>query len=323
MSVLTHPRFKFLGPGDTIAEGDTSVIYDFLPLDLADVAFENLKKEVKWSKMMHRGGEVPRLVAVEGRVNEDGSFPLYRHPADESPPLLPFSPTVERIRQRVEEVLGEPVNHVLIQHYRTGADYISEHSDKTIDVVQGSKIVNVSLGAQRFMTLHTKKDALAHPHVELDATPPATAGEARPHSPTGTGGPEKKAPPHRNTQRVALPHNSMLVMGLETNAKWLHSIRTDKRPLRTKTAAEQCQNGERISLTFRTIGTFLNEEETLIWGQGAKGKTREEARPVVRGGPEAARLITAFGVENHSSDFDWDRTYGKGFDVLHFTTRRE
>ena len=55
MSIPTHPRFKFLGPGDTIAEGDTSVIYDFLPPELADVAFENLKKEVKWNKMMHRG----------------------------------------------------------------------------------------------------------------------------------------------------------------------------------------------------------------------------------------------------------------------------
>jgi alkylated DNA repair dioxygenase AlkB len=42
---------------------------------------------------------------------------------------------------------------VLIQLYRTGADYISEHSDKTIDVVRGSRIVNVSLGARRTMTL--------------------------------------------------------------------------------------------------------------------------------------------------------------------------
>ena len=53
------------------------------------------------------------------------------------------------IRQRVEEILKHPVNHVLIQYYRSGNDYISEHSDKTIDVVRGSNIVNVSLGAER------------------------------------------------------------------------------------------------------------------------------------------------------------------------------
>jgi alkylated DNA repair dioxygenase AlkB len=51
---------------------------------------------------------------------------------------------------------------VLIQLYRTGADYISEHSDKTIDVVRGSFIVNLSLGARRTMTLRTKKDATAN-----------------------------------------------------------------------------------------------------------------------------------------------------------------
>ena len=214
------------------------------------------------------------------------------------------------------------MNHVLIQHYRTGADYISEHSDKTIDVVRGSKIVNVSLGAQRFMTLRTKKDALANPHVDLDATlPDDLQTHGQPGTGAGTGTPESEKAARRDTQRVALPHNSMFVMGLDTNAKWLHSIRTDKRPLKTKTEAERSQNGERISLTFRTIGTFLNKDETLIWGQGAKGKSREDARPVVRGGREAARLITAFGAENHSSDFDWDRAYGKGFDVLHFTTR--
>lgn len=54
------------------------------------------------------------------------------------------------IREQVEKVLRHPVNHVLIQYYRTGNDYISEHSDKTIDVVQDSKIVNVSLGAERY-----------------------------------------------------------------------------------------------------------------------------------------------------------------------------
>ncbi|EJF61903.1 hypothetical protein BD309DRAFT_959964 [Dichomitus squalens] len=297
----------FLAPGEVVGEGDSYVGYDFLPPELAEAAFDNLKKEVKWITMMHRGGEVPRLVAVEGRVLEDGSFPIYRHPADESPPCLPFSPTVERIRQHVEDLLQKPVNHVLIQHYRSGCDYISEHSDKTIDVVRGSQIVNVSLGAQRFMTLRTKKDALANPKADLDAAATESSVSDRPNK--------------RGVQRVPLPHNSILVMGLQTNAKWLHSIRTDKRPLKIKSPAEQLQNGERISLTFRTIGTFLTKDEERIFGQGARGKTREDARPVVRGGPEAEKLIVAFGAENHQSDFDWDANYGEGSDVLHFTTR--
>ncbi|KAF9236139.1 hypothetical protein BU15DRAFT_89299 [Melanogaster broomeanus] len=283
-----------LGAGDRIGEGDSELVLDILPPDLAMIAFENVRKEVAWNVMYHRGGEVPRLVAVEGEIAADDSFPVYRHPADESPALRPFSPTVSLIREHVQKVLAHPVNHVLIQHYRSGADYISEHSDKTIDVVRGSKVVNVSLGAQRVMTLRLKRDGVQN---------------------AGEGG----AP--RPSQKIPLPHNSMFVLGLDSNAKWLHSINHDKRPLHLKSSEEQVMNGERISLTFRHIGTFLSGDESRIYGQGAKGKTCGDARPVVNGTEEAAKLLEAFGKENQQSKFDWGAVYGEGSDVLHFTPR--
>ncbi|KAG8215600.1 hypothetical protein J3R82DRAFT_3452 [Butyriboletus roseoflavus] len=297
-----------LGVGDRIGEGDSGLVLDVLPPALAEVAFENMRKEVAWNVMYHRGmssayntvcmrscgGEVPRLVAVEGDVAADGSFPIYRHPADKSPALCPFSPTVSLIRAHVQKALDHPVNHVLIQHYRSGADYISEHSDKTIDVVRGSKIVNVSLGAQRVMTLRLKRDGV---------------------NDAGHGG----VP--RPSQKIPLPHNSMFVLGLETNAKWLHAINHDKRPIQLKSPEEQFMNGERISLTFRHIGTFLSDDESRIYGQGAKSKIREDARPVVRGTEEAVGLLEAFGKENQQSEFDWDSVYGEGSDILHFTPR--
>ncbi|KAI6141588.1 hypothetical protein BKA82DRAFT_1004830 [Pisolithus tinctorius] len=280
-----------LGPGDKIGEGDSELVLNILPPDLVEDAFENMRKEVAWKAMHHRGGEVPRLVAVEGDVAADGSFPLYRHPADESPALRPFSPTVSLIREHVQKVLKHPVNHVLIQHYRSGADYISEHSDKTIDVVRGSKIVNVSLGAQRVMTLRLKRDG-------IDGLGKGT---------------------RRPSQKIPLPHNSMFVLGLETNAKWLHAINHDKRPLYQKSPEERFMNEERISLTFRHIGTFLTADESHIYGQGAKGKTRETAQPVINGTEEAVKLIKAFSKENQRSGFDWEAVYGEGSDVLHFT----
>ncbi|KAG5719166.1 Alpha-ketoglutarate-dependent dioxygenase alkB like protein [Termitomyces sp. T112] len=289
------PPGPILGVGDPLGAGDSYLVADVLPQELAESAFENMRAEVKWNVMHHRGGEVPRLVAVEGEVAEDGSFPLYRHPADESPPLSPFSPTVAQIRDHVQKVLNHPVNHVLIQHYRSGKDYISEHSDKTIDVVWGSNIVNVSIGAQRVMTLREKG--------------PPRNGSAPPQD-------NEKVP--RASQRIPLPHNSMFVMGPQTNKKWLHGINHDNRALKSKSSAELFNNGERISLTFRYIGTFLTADESKIFGQGAKGKTRETARPVVLGGKEGGALIRAFGEENHRNNFDWNRNYGRGFDVLHF-----
>ncbi|TFY55158.1 hypothetical protein EVG20_g9422 [Dentipellis fragilis] len=124
----------------------------------------------------------------------------------------------------------------------------------------------------------------------------------------------------RQVQRVALPHNSMFLLGLETNRAWMHSIHTDKRPLQTKSEPERAQDGERISLTFRHIATFLTAGEERIYGQGARAKTKAEAHPVVNGGEEAERLLAAFGKENHESAFDWEAEYGAGFDVLHLIT---
>ncbi|EEB89061.1 hypothetical protein MPER_12890 [Moniliophthora perniciosa FA553] len=277
-----------LGEGDSLGAGDSYLVENILGDELSSTSFSKVKGEVKWDVMHHRGGNVPRLVAVQGDIAEDGSYPIYRHPADESPPLLPFTQTVKLIRDWVQELVEHPLNHVLIQHYRSGKDYISEHSDKTIDVVRGSSIINVSLGAQRVMTLREKNW-----HARSSSS--------------------------RASQRIPLPHGSMFVMGPETNKTWLHGINHDNRPLRVKSEEEKAEAGQRISLTFRHVGTFLTGDEKKIFGQGATGKTKDEAHDVIRGGEEGRRLIQAFGRENHGREFDWDEWYGKGFDVLHFT----
>ncbi|OAR02579.1 hypothetical protein LLEC1_00330 [Akanthomyces lecanii] len=278
-----------------LCEGDTDVIEDLLPPELENGIFQTLSKEIQWQRMSHQGGEVPRLVAVQGEVGSDGSFPIYRHPSDESPPLLPFSPTVLAIKAVTEKKLGHPLNHVLIQFYRDGKDYISEHSDKTLDIVRGSYIANVSLGAQRTMVLRTKR---ADKDPSRDEQPSSSAG--------------------RRAQRAPLPHNSLCRMGLKTNMKWLHSIRQDRRADREKSPEELAYAGSRISLTFRQIGTFLDRDETKIWGQGATAKTLNDARIVINGQTEESiKMLRAFGTENHNSNFDWDAYYGEGFDVLH------
>lgn len=287
-----------LPPQQNLCEGDTDIIENVLPPKLEDGVFDKLRDEIRWQRMSHQGGEVPRLVAVQGEVAPDGSMPVYRHPSDESPPLLPFSPTVVAIKAATEKHLGHTLNHALIQYYRDGKDYISEHSDKTLDIVKGSYIANVSLGAERTMVLRTKRQ---------DKDPSLTQAPS-----------ETTEGPKRQTQRARLPHNSLCRMGLETNMKWLHAIRQDKRAERDKASAELAFAGGRISLTFRHIGTFLDKEETIIWGQGATSKTKEEAKTVINGtGTEAIEMLKAFGTENHSSTFDWEARYGQGFDVLH------
>ena len=244
--------------------------------------------------MHHIGGEVPRLVCVQGDVDTDGSKPVYRHPSDRSLPLEPMSDTVEAIRRKVQVAVGHPLNHVLIQLYRRPQDYISEHSDKTLDIKWGSNIVNVSFGAERTMRLRTKRTILA------SGVP--TMQDLR-----------------RTKQLIPMPDGSVFIMGPKTNAKWLHGIMADKRREVERSQGERAYGGERISLTFRWIDTFLDKEERLIWGQGAKGKTYEESQTVINSNHlESEGLLQAFGRENQSSEYCWHDIYGVGSNVLHF-----
>ena len=127
---LNSSTGRVLGVGDRIGSGDSSIIHDALSPKLVHNVFHQLKDEIRWKKMFHRSGEVPRLVAVQGEIGSDGSVPVYRHPSDESPPLLAFTSLVQRIRAEVEQLLKQPFNHALIQLYRGGEDNISEHADK-------------------------------------------------------------------------------------------------------------------------------------------------------------------------------------------------
>lgn len=279
---------------DLVCEGDSYLSKSVLPPHLAASIFSDLYTEVRWQTMYHQTGSVPRLVCVQGDFGGDGSMPIYRHPTDHALPLLHFSPAVQHVRTYLEKIVQHPLNHVLIQLYRSGQDYISEHSDKTLDIVRGSSIVNVSFGAQRTMRLRTKKSALNSGSISFT--------EAA-----------------RQTQRVPLPHNSAFVLGQETNMRWLHGINADKRPVNERSEAEKAFSGMRISLTFRHIGTFLNADSTLIWGQGASSKTKETARSVINNDlRETEAMVRAFGKENQATEFDWPAVYGGGFDILHF-----
>ncbi len=303
---------EILGPADTIGDGDCRLICDTVPPAEADDIFHKLRDDVRWQRMYHRSGEVPRLVAVQGHIQSyDKEVPIYRHPVDESPELLPFDRNVDALRQVAEKHIGHPLNHVLIQWYRSGEDNISEHSDKTLDIVRGSSIVNMSFGAQRTMTLRTKK--------ELPT--PTAASRSLQQAVMEVDEMQLEAAP-RMTQRVPLPHNSLFVLGQKTNQHWLHAIRADKRLVAEKTSEELAFGGERISLTFRHIGTFINTSTITIWGQGARAKTREEAKPILsdeEAEREGERMIKAFGMENHNSrEWVWEEWYGSGFDVVDF-----
>jgi hypothetical protein len=52
--------------------------------------------------MKHNGGDVSRLISIQGLI-DNGDKPIYRHPADEQPDLVPYTPTVKLIKEELEK----------------------------------------------------------------------------------------------------------------------------------------------------------------------------------------------------------------------------
>jgi hypothetical protein len=179
----------------------------------------------------------------------------------------------------------------------------------------GSAIVNLSLGATRVMILKSKQDYVTRLDDEN----------------------ETEVPTKRLYQRITLPHNSVFVLGWESNKDFLHSIRADKRRLAEKSTGELAFDQQRISLTFRTIATFI-DTAGRVTGQGAQKEcetvlkkadethtVETENRTYIEVGSldntleQSQALLIAFGHENKTSKFDWDKHYGRGFDIVNFS----
>lgn len=256
---------------------------------LADDAFGAVEREVAWGAMSHRGGEVPRLVAVQGERSADGVEPLYRHPVDEQPALADFTPAVDAIRRQVERRVGHPLNHCLLQLYRGGRDWISEHSDKTLDVARPSNIINVSLGRMRTMVLKPKREA------------------------GGAG-----------VQKLPLPHGSFLTMDLATNRDYYHAIRQEGEGGGPRISLTFRHIGTFFHPPSGAVWGVGAPAAGRIEAE-ARARARAALAPEAREAAERAeaeQMLRLFRQENIDPGFD-AASYRPGFEAINFRTLRQ
>ena len=162
-----------------------------------------------------------------------GHIPHYRFPVNDQRRhgvMVPMSPTVEQIRQRVEHTTGMTFNHAVVLLYRDGGDCIGFHKDKMLDLDPTSPIVSVSLGAERTYVL---RDDIFTPSVQIE---------------------------------LPLAHGSLLVLGPKSNEALYHSVRKPSPEDLARTPGLETR--ARVSLTFRRVATFVDADGTLH-GQGA------------------------------------------------------
>lgn len=113
----------------------------------ASRALAQLLEEVPWERenvvMYGRVHKARRRVCAYG---DDGVS--YRY-AGTRKPARPWTPTLLKLKRKVEAATGQCFNFVLLNRYDNGDDMIGYHADDVRDLRPQSTIASLSLGAER------------------------------------------------------------------------------------------------------------------------------------------------------------------------------
>ena len=124
--------------------------------EIARAWFTELSEGVEWKtqrrRMYDRDVDVPRLM-VHFRLALDERVPG----------------AIRAAAGMVIAIAGAPFNSVGLNFYRDGRDSVAAHNDHLDEIVDGSPIALVSLGAVRRMIIRTKKPPRRAMHIDLEA----------------------------------------------------------------------------------------------------------------------------------------------------------
>lgn len=185
----------------------TELIENLLPIDEANAALKALRpegNEIDYGQYYALADDqslvhLPRLMAFQASINATGDSPWYRCKMALIPQnninYMPWTPTIQKIKDAVEQRTGETWNLAHVIYYKDGDDSMGMHSDAMLDLVSGSKIAVVSFGCTRQMDLLKKTKSTVD-------------------------GPSKI--------KLNLPNNSVFLLDEETNKHYVHGIRKQK-----------------------------------------------------------------------------------------------
>ena len=147
---------------------DSQIIYypGFFDTQTSDLYFDRLRNETDWQQDDIRVfGKVyaqPRLTALYGEQGKPYTYSgITMEPS-------PFTPLLQSIKERVEQLCKASFSTVLLNLYRDGQDSNGWHSDDEKELGNNPVIASVSFGeVRRFRLKHRQERDLKH---NLDLT---------------------------------------------------------------------------------------------------------------------------------------------------------
>ena len=175
-----------------LVDGELALYPDLFSLSEANDYFKTLLDDTPWTQeeitMYGKTHNVPRLSAWYG----DAEIP-YTY-SGITAYALPWTHSLQIIKDRIERVSHTKFNSVLVNLYRDGNDSVSWHADDELELGPQPEIASLSLGHARSFQLKHKTD------------------KSQKHS-------------------LLLPHGSVLLMRGQTQKNWLHQIAKSRRPM--------------------------------------------------------------------------------------------
>jgi alkylated DNA repair dioxygenase AlkB len=174
---------------------------------------QELREQLPWQqpevRVYGRSHPVPRVVCWLG---DPGC--RYRYSGLDHEPL-PWTPSLDQLRQQLATQLGCDFNSLLLNRYRHGGDRMGWHADDEQELRPGDPIASLSLGACRTLRFRPRP-------TRGDRSASLAAGQA--------------------VRGLELADGDLLVMDAPTQRYWQHALPSRRRV-----------SGERINLTFRGI----------------------------------------------------------------------
>ncbi len=128
---------------------------EFVPPAVAERCLKKLREETVWIQpTINLGAKVvnsPRLSAWYGDPNA-----VYTYSGLRNLPI-PWTETLSKLRDSLEDLTGIRFNSVLLNLYRSGSDSMGWHSDNEPELGNQPTIASISLGEKRKFLMKHKK----------------------------------------------------------------------------------------------------------------------------------------------------------------------
>ena len=149
----------------TLPDANLSLLTACFPPEEARTLFDLLLNDTPWQQeYLHIAGKrirVPRLQAWYGDADAGYAY------SGLSLKPLPWTGTLNAIRQRVEQHSHVRFNSVLLNYYRDGNDSVAWHADDEPELGPDPVIASVSLGCERHFQLKHRQPGYKRLNLHL------------------------------------------------------------------------------------------------------------------------------------------------------------